>query len=85
MKTENNSDITNESEHQNVTEAVKKAFQLNRPLSEDELQYIDQWKNEYGCSSKDIVKACELTIQKAHNPSFAYANRILSYCKKPEK
>ena len=59
--------------------AVMKAMGISgRSLVSAETAYIDKWKNDFGFSIELIQKACEKTIQSIHEPSFEYADRILS-------
>lgn len=59
--------------------AVMKAMGISgRNLVSTETAYIDKWKNDFGFSIELIQKACEKTIQAIHEPSFEYADRILS-------
>lgn len=59
--------------------AVMKAMGISgRSLVSAETAYIDKWKSEFGFSVELIQKACEKTIQAIHEPSFEYADRILS-------
>lgn len=59
--------------------AVMKAMGISgRNLVSAETAYIDKWKNEFAFSVELIQKACEKTIQTIHEPSFEYADRILS-------
>lgn len=59
--------------------AVMKAMGISgRSLVSTETAYIDKWKNDFGFSIELIQKACEKTIQAIHEPSFEYADRILS-------
>jgi len=59
--------------------AVMKAMGISgRNLVSAETAYIDKWKNEFAFSVELIQKACEKTIQAIHEPSFEYADRILS-------
>lgn len=58
---------------------VMKAMGISgRNLVTSETAYIDKWKNDFGFSLELIQKACEKTIQAIHEPSFEYADRILS-------
>ncbi len=58
---------------------VMKAMGITgRILVSSETAYIDKWKNDFGFSIQLIQTACEKTIQAIHEPSFEYADRILS-------
>lgn len=63
---------------------VLKAFGLNgRNPGESEKAFIVKWTNSYGFSMDIILDACNRTIQTIHQPSFEYADSILSkWCKK---
>ena len=58
---------------------VFKAFGLrtNRVPLETELSYVRRWKS-LGFSTDLIIEACTRTVMATHNPSFAYADKILS-------
>ena len=59
--------------------AVMKSMGISgRSLVSSETAYIDKWKNDFGFSLDLIQKACAKTIQAIHEPSFEYADRILS-------
>ena len=51
-------------------------------LSYSCLLYTSKWINTYGFSQEMIILACDKTIGITHNPSFEYADRILSSWKK---
>lgn len=58
---------------------VLKAFGLNgRNPGESEKAFIVKWTNSYGFSMDIILNACDRTIQTIHQPSFEYADSILS-------
>ncbi len=60
-----------------------KSFGLNdRVPGTKEANYIQKWLNTYGFSQDMIILACDKTISATHNPSFEYADRILSSWKK---
>ncbi len=62
---------------------VFKAFGLtNRNPAEVEKSFIIKWTNEFGFPMDIIVDACNRTIQAIHQPSFEYADSILSKWKK---
>ncbi|WP_243009135.1 DnaD domain protein [Clostridium sp. AM58-1XD] len=63
--------------------AVMKAFGLgDRRPGEAEITYLDKWFGEYGFTRKMVVDACNRTIEAIHQPSFQYADKILSEWKK---
>ena len=45
-------------------------------------EFIQKWLHTYGFSQEMIILACDKTITATHNPSFEYADRILSSWKK---
>ena len=58
---------------------VLNAFGIkNRGPAASELTYIRKWSEEYGFSSDIIAEACRRTISATHQPSFEYADKILS-------
>ena len=58
---------------------VLNAFGIkNRGPAASELTYIRKWAEEYGFSSDIIAEACRRTISAAHQPSFEYADKILT-------
>ncbi|MCC8025804.1 MAG: DnaD domain protein [Clostridium sp.] len=59
--------------------AVMKAFGLNnRKPGLPEQKLMDKWFKEYGFSRELVLEACSRTITAIHNPSFQYADKILS-------
>lgn len=62
---------------------IFKAFGLTgRNPAKVEKDYIVKWTDEYGFSIDIIIDACNRTIQAIHQPSFEYADSILSKWKK---
>lgn len=58
---------------------VLNAFGIkNRGAAASELAYIRKWFEEYGFSSDIIEEACRRTIAATHQPSFEYADSILT-------
>lgn len=58
---------------------VLNAFGIkNRGPASAELDYIKKWTEEYGFSSDIIEEACRRTIMATHQPSFEYADSILT-------
>ncbi len=59
--------------------SVMKAFGLNdrRPGTEEQ-RMITKWFKEYGFGRELVLLACNRTISAIHNPSFRYADKILS-------
>ena len=58
---------------------VLNAFGIkNRGPASSELAYIRKWTEEYGFASDIIEEACRRTISATHQPSFEYADSILT-------
>ena len=58
---------------------VIKCFGITgRGLGETELAFLDKWKKEYKFTDEMIAEACRRTMEATHNPSFAYADSILT-------
>ncbi len=58
---------------------VLNAFGIkSRGPASSELAYIRKWSEDYGFSSDIIAEACRRTISSTHQPSFEYADSILS-------
>ena len=65
--------------HSKAYYAVMKAFGISgRNLVSSETDFIEKWKNDYGFPLEIITEACQRTIQSVHQPSFPYADSILS-------
>lgn len=63
--------------------AVMKAFGLqDRKPGETEFEMIRRWFKEYGFTKEVVTEACDRTLAAIHNPSFQYADKILSEWKK---
>ncbi len=59
--------------------AVLKAFGLSkRNPVESEIKMIEKWRQTYAFTEDIIVEACNRTMQAIHQPSFEYADSILS-------
>lgn len=59
--------------------AVLKAFGItNRTAGSIELDYIKKWTDVYDFSNDIIIEACNRTLNKIHEPSFSYADSILT-------
>lgn len=48
-----------------------------RMLVPSEISFISRWINEYGFSDDIIAEACNRTMQRLHQPSFEYADKLL--------
>lgn len=58
---------------------VLKAFGLNKRNPVDrEIALINKWSKEYDFSMAIILEACNRTMQAIHQPSFEYADSILT-------
>ncbi len=58
---------------------VLKAFGIRgRNLVPSEMELLKKWSGTYGFDKDMISEACQRTIQKIHEPSFEYADSILS-------
>ena len=56
---------------------IQKAFGIrDRALGKVEMDYIAGWSRDFELPI--ILEACNRTMEKAHAPSFSYANKILS-------
>ncbi len=62
---------------------VMKSFGIRgRNLVPSETDYINRWRFQLGFSCDMIGEACSRTIERIHEPSFAYADSILLNWKK---
>ena len=50
----------------------------NRKPVEYEVNYINKWTNEYAFTLDIIHNACTRTLKQTHQPSFEYADKILT-------
>ena len=63
--------------------SVMRAFGLTgRNPGETEREMIERWFGEYGFTKEVVLEACNRTMEATHNPSFRYADRILSEWRK---
>ena len=63
--------------------SVMKAFGLNeRRPGNAEMDMIRRWFKQWGFSKELVLEACGRTLKATHNPSFSYADKILSEWKK---
>ena len=59
--------------------SIIRAFGIKgRSLGKVEKDYIAKWTTEYGFNLDIILDACNRTIKNTHQPSFKYADSILS-------
>ena len=65
--------------HNQAYYAVIKSLGIsNRNLVPYEMDFIEKWMKEYGFTLDIITEACKRTIQAIHQPSFEYADSILT-------
>lgn len=65
------------------TYAVLKAFGLGgRNPAAGERKTIDRWFREYGFPVEVVLEACDRTMRAIHQPSFEYADKILTEWRK---
>lgn len=58
---------------------ILKAFGITgRNPVEKETACMDKWMKDYGFSLELILEACSRTMEAIHQPSFSYANKILT-------
>ena len=63
--------------------AVMRAFGLGeRRPAEVEKEMMEKWFREYGFTREIVIEACNRTMAAIHNPSFQYADKILSEWRK---
>ena len=63
--------------------SVMRAFGLtDRKPGDAEKEMIERWFGTYGFTRELVLEACNRTMEATHNPSFRYADRILSEWKK---
>ena len=60
----------------NTAQAVIKRFGMRRRPSEDELECVRRWLNDWKFTQEDIIASCAKTI-KASQPNFGYLDAIL--------
>ena len=59
--------------------SVMRAFGLtDRKPGDAEKEMIERWFGTYGFTRELVLEACNRTMEATHNPSFRYADRILS-------
>lgn len=69
----------NASMHSQTYYAVMKAFGISgRNLGDNENAFLTKWSKDLAFDTAMIVEACNRTISAIHQPSFEYADRILS-------
>ena len=62
-----------------VVACVMKAFGLQKRCpATTEMDFIVKWKDNYGFNTDIIIEACNRTMSAINNPSFQYADKILS-------
>lgn len=67
------------SSHNEATYSVLNAFGItNRSAGRSERDLINKWTDVYCFSNDIIIEACNRTLKATHQPSFEYADSILS-------
>ena len=67
------------SQYNKTVFSVLKSFGIRgRNPVESELSYIRKWTGEYGFTLEIITLACQRTMSAIHQPSFEYADKILT-------
>ncbi len=65
--------------------SILKAFGIsNRNPVQVEITYMDKWMKEYGFSLELITESCSRTMAAIHQPSFEYADKILTTWKQQQ-
>ena len=65
--------------HSQVYYGVMKAFGITgRSLVDGETRLIKKWTKEYGFDMELVLEACKRTMTATHQPSFEYADTILT-------
>lgn len=65
--------------HNETTYSVLNAFGItNRSAGRSERDFINKWTDVYCFSNDIIIEACNRTLKATHQPSFEYADSILS-------
>lgn len=65
--------------HSQVYYGVMKAFGITgRSLVDGETRLIKKWTKEYGFDMELVLEACKRTMTATHQPSFEYADSILT-------
>lgn len=57
---------------------VRDQFGLHRMLGKGQLEFIQRWSREWSMPAELIEEACRRTISNTGDPSFPYAEKILS-------
>ncbi len=76
-------DVKSAKEHTNAHStlyySILKSFGISgRNIAESEKEYIKKWTDDYKFSLDIILNACDRTISTIHQPSFQYADSILT-------
>ena len=58
--------------------AVREQFGLRKALGKGQLEYIQRWSREWRMPAALIEEACRRTISNTGDPSFPYAEKILT-------
>ena len=65
-------------QYDSAVRVVRDQFGLHKTLGKGQIEYIQRWSREWGMSAALIEEACRRTISNTGDPSFPYAEKILS-------
>lgn len=76
---------TSNMNYNDTTYSVLEAFGItNRSAGKVELDYINKWNEMYRNNNSIIIEACNRTMKATHQPSFEYADTILTKWKEAD-
>lgn len=76
---------TSNMNYNDTTYSVLEAFGItNRSAGKVELDYINKWNEMYHNNNSIIIEACNRTMKATHQPSFEYADTILTKWKEAD-
>ena len=76
---------TSNMNYNDTTYSVLEAFGItNRSAGKIELDYISKWNDMYRNNNSIIIEACNRTMKATHQPSFEYADTILTKWKEAD-
>lgn len=76
---------TSNMNYNDTTYSVLEAFGItNRSAGKIELDYINKWNEMYRNNNSIIIEACNRTMKATHQPSFEYADTILTRWKEAD-
>lgn len=76
---------TSNMNYNDTTYSVLEAFGItNRSAGKVELDYINKWIEMYRNNNSIIIEACNRTMKATHQPSFEYADTILTKWKEAD-